>query len=255
MRKALGLTVLLVCSAAVAAADVPELIKKLNAKDNEARRDAARQLAEAGQGAKPALKALTKALKDKDRFVRRYAAEAIGNIGPDAKGSIKELAPLVNDAHQNVRQAAVQALAKLGPAGVPALTRAMQGATSDVQEAAVKALGETGGDAVESLAGIIKDAKLDAAIRTQAVDAVVRMEAKTARKALGSLLDAAKGARGVGNVRQLRLGAITALGLLGTKEDKAVLAYLEGVAKDEKAKDNGLRTACRNAAKRIQSRK
>jgi HEAT repeat protein len=256
VRKALGLVVLLVGAAAAPAADVPDLIKKLGSKDNEERRDAANQLAEAGKAAKPAVKALTKALKDKDRFVRRYAAQALGNVGPDAKGSIKDLAALLEDDHQNVREAAVQALAKMGPSGVPALTKAMKGTSTDVQEGAVKALADAGGDAIDSLVGVIKDEKLNVSLRRQAVDAVVKMEAKTARKAVSALLAAAKSPRGVGqNVGQFRARAITALGTLATPSDKAVVSYLDSVVKDEKQRNVQLKNACLNALKRIQARK
>jgi HEAT repeat protein len=254
VRKLLGLLVLLVGSAAVPAADVPDLIKKLGSKDSDVRRDAASALAEAGKEAKPAIKALTKALKDKDRFVRRYAAQALGNQGADAKGSIKELTALLDDDQQNVRAAAVQALAKMGALGVPALTKAAQGGSSDVQELAITALAEAGTDAIDSLTSVIKNAKVPVSIRQQAVAGVVKMDAKTARKAVPALLDGAKATRGQ-NVRQLRLDSIAALGTLANKSDKSVITYLDGIVKNEKLTDMGLKNACRQALKSIQSRK
>jgi HEAT repeat protein len=251
----MGLMVMLVGAAAAPAADVADLARKLGSKDNEVRRDAASQLAEAGKEAKPALKALTKALKDKDRFVRRYAAQALGNLGADAKGSLKELAALLDDDQQNVRQAAVQALTKMGPLGVPALTRAMKGGSADVKELAVKALADAGTGAIDSLVGVIKDDKLTAPIRSQAVAAVAKMDAETGRKAVSALLAAAKTNRGGQEGRQLRLRAIATLSTLANQGDKAVITYLDGIVKNEKLMDNGLKNACRNALKRIQARK
>jgi HEAT repeat protein len=252
VRKVFGLVVfLLLWTVPAQADDVKELIKKLASKDNEVRRAAAQGLAEAGKDAKPAVAALIKALKDEDRFVRRFSAQAIGNIGPDAKTALKPLAALINDDKENVREAAVQALAKMGSAAVPALTAALRGTSSDVQQLAVKALSKGGSEALPGLLGVVKDPKMLLAIRTQALDAVLAFDAKTAKVGVPILLEVARDRRN----RQLRLECINGLGKIATKTDTAVISYLEGIVKDEKLTDNGLKNTAKKTLKLIEARK
>lgn len=256
-RIVLGLAVLLGGVATLATADeVADLVKKLGSSDSSDRRDAASKLAEPDVNAKPAVKALIKALKDEDRFVRRYAAQALGNVGVGATEAIPALAGLLKDDRENVREAAVQALSRMGSSAVPALAKGLQGASSDVQEGAIKALARTGDSGVPTLTGLVRDPKVDSAIRRRAVEAVLGLGAKSAKSAIPALLDAAKATKAVGREgRQLRLDAITGLGQLATKSDGTVVTYLGGLANDEKLRDMQLKNTAKGALKKIEGRK
>jgi HEAT repeat protein len=253
VRQLLGLLALLVF-AAVSAANVDELIKKLASRDSDVRRGAARDLADLGKDAKPAAKALTAALKDSDRYVRRRSAEALGNIGPDAKDAIGELSKLTGDGDQATRQAAVKALGKMGEAGVPALTKALSGTASDVQENAITALGEVGAAGVPALIGAIRNAKMDSSLRRKALQAVLA-QGSEARAALPALVATVKSRRGVGrDFRLLRIEAINALGRLANKEDAMAVGALDNLVKDAKLRDNGLKNAAKKALAMVQNR-
>src|SRR5207247_638471 len=80
---------LLLCAGMTAeAADIDALVKQLKAKDTDARRQAVKALAEAGQDARSATPALLNSLKDSDLFVRRFAAQALGDIEADPKAAV-----------------------------------------------------------------------------------------------------------------------------------------------------------------------
>jgi HEAT repeat protein len=253
VRKLLGLLVACVWAASLSAADVPELVKKLKSKDNEVRREAAKDLGELGKEAKPAVGALTKALKDEDRFVRRWSAEALGKIGPDAKESIPALEKLLDDGNQPVRDAAIKAIAKMGPDALKALSGAVK-KTSDVQEVAVPALAELGEPAAPALSEAIKDGKMNAALRRKAVAAIVKM-GKPGHVAVPSLAATAKNPMAGGqDGNALRMEAIAALGKLATTSDKAAVTVLDDLAKAEKG-NKQVKDAATKALQAIQSNK
>src|SRR5438445_4084491 len=76
MRPFVSLLPALFLAASAHAADVDALVKKLSNRDSDVRRAAAKELAEMGTEAKPALPALLKALKDDDKFVRRFLSSS-----------------------------------------------------------------------------------------------------------------------------------------------------------------------------------
>lgn len=254
MRKLLGSLVLLALALPSSAADVNDLIKKLSAKDNEVRREAAQGLGELGKDAKPAVDALTKALKDEDRFVRRFSAEALGKIGPDARSAIPGLTALLNDGTLTVREAAIRAIGKMGPDSIPALTKALS-STSDVQEQAVSALASSGPDGVPALTGAIKNPKMSVTLRRQAVDAVVK-QGKDGRSAIGALTEVVKNARVGGGQEgnRFRIAAADGLGKLATKSDSSAIAALEEVTKRDKD-NNQVKAAAKRALAAITSKK
>ena len=252
MRKLLGVLLVCVGAASVAAEDVSGLINKLKSRDNEVRREAAKELGEKGKDAKAAVGPLTAALKDSDRFVRRWSAEALGKIGPDAKTSIPALEKLLDDGSQPVREAAIRAIAKMGPEALPALTKAVK-STSDVQEVAVPALAELGEPAARPLADAIKDGKMNASLRRKAVAAVVKL-GKAGHVAVPALVLSVKKPAGGQEGNQLRLESIAALGALATKEDKDAVALLDGIVKDEKQMNKQLKNAASKALQAIQSK-
>lgn len=144
-----GALLLLVSSVASAQSDVKELISKLEGKDSDEQRAAAKALAEMGTDAKSAIKPLTKSLNNKDMFVRRFSAEALGNIGPDAKSAISDLTRLMRDERKEVQVAAVEAIGKMGPSGIDALISAVRDPNNepDVRRKGAQGLGKLGAPA------------------------------------------------------------------------------------------------------------
>src|SRR5260370_40669517 len=117
MKKLLGAAAAFLCLVvSVQAADVEDLVKQLKDKDPDIRRKAAKELADVGADAKPAVPALVASLKDNDLFVRRFSAQALGAIGPDAQGALPALQKIVKDGNEKkeVQEAAVLAIGKMG---------------------------------------------------------------------------------------------------------------------------------------------
>lgn len=255
MRRFLSVILIgAVATLSAPAADTTDLVKKLSSKDNEIRRNAARDLSELGAEAKPAIKALTMALGDEDRFVRRFAAQALGAIGPEAKSAVPALTKLLDDDKPQVREAAVKALAKMGPAAVPALNKALAG-TPDVQEIAINALSTAGKEGITGLTSAIRNTKTPANLRRKAIE-VLLPQGKEARSAIAALTEVVKkpGAGGQeGNL--LRVDAINALGRLATSEDKSAVAALDAIVKDEKLRNNQIKNASKKALEAIRKRK
>jgi len=118
-------------------------IEKLEHKDVEVRRSAAKALQKMGPGAKEAVPVLIKALQDKDELVRTNAAFALGRVGPEAEQAVPNLIKALEDEDRNVRVIAVQALGSIGPEAkqsVPAFTRALQDEKYKVRTSATRAL-------------------------------------------------------------------------------------------------------------------
>src|SRR5436190_19789002 len=149
MRTVLGMGVLILAIATVSAAEgaeVRDLIKKLQSKDSDVRRDAAKSLSALGSGAKLAVPALRKALADSDLFVRRFSAEALGSIGVAAKDAVPELTLAMRDSRKEMQLAAVDALTKVGPSAIHALISAVKDTSRDpvVRRKAAEGLGKIG---------------------------------------------------------------------------------------------------------------
>ncbi len=202
MKRLLGLVCAALCVAASArGADVDALVKQLKAPDEEARRGAAKSLAELGPEAKAAVPDLATALKDKDLYVRRFAAQALGEVGPDAKAAVPALKDALGDSKKEVGEAAAVALAHLGPDGVAVLT------------------------------DLLKDKKKDVVLRRKAVEGLGKAgaDAKPALPLLADLLSDS----------DLRADAAVALGDLGptAKDDKVIEALREAAGKKDKDKN------------------
>jgi HEAT repeat protein len=228
MKRLLGFVAVLALAAAANAADVKELVKQLKSSDNDARRAAAKALAEAGTEAKPAVEPLTKALKDDDLFVRRFAAQALGQIGPDAKAAVPGLAAVLKD----------------------------KGEKKEVQEAAATALGKIGKPGVAALAAAVKDAKQEVMVRKAAATALGEI-GPDARDALPALTDtlAPKPVKGKNppDISDIRAELVTALGKIAKADDKEVVDALQAVA-DEKSRSN-IKKLASDALKAIKERK
>jgi HEAT repeat protein len=233
MKTLLGVVAFLglVVPGLVRGGEVEDLIKQLKAKDPDARRAAAKALAETGADAKPAVAALVGALKDSDLFVRRFAAQALGEIGPDAaKEAVPALGALLKDNKEK----------------------------KEVQEAATIALGKLKMGSVPALIEVVKDKDKDLALRRKAVEALgaVGAEAKpaipTLIDALGDLEPPAKGKKP--KPFELRNEAAAALGEIATPDDKEVLEALKGAMGVVRGKDNFKKIAG-DAIKKIEGKK
>jgi HEAT repeat protein len=224
MKKLLGVVAMgLFLTFSALAADVETLIKQLKDTDSDARRAAAKALAEAGGDARAAAPALVKALKDKDMFVRRFAAQALGEIGADPKEV------------------------------VPGLKKALDDPRKEVQEAAAVALGKMGGDAVAPLAAVVKDGGREPEVRRKAVEALGAIGAE-ARPAVTVLIDALKGGGGknkkMANPADIRVEVAIALGNIASPGDKEVISALQDLT-DKKQRDRTLKKAANESLQKL----
>jgi HEAT repeat protein len=225
MRKLFGVVALGLCLVVSAfAADIEDLVKQLKNGDNDARRAAAKALADAGGDAKAATSALVAALKDKDKFVRRFAAQALGEIGAEPREA------------------------------VPGLKKALKDPQKEVQEAAATALGKMGPEAVAPLADVVKDGDCEPAVRRKAVEALAALGAK-ARPAVPTLLEALKGGGGgkkkMANPADIRTEVVIALGNIASSGDKQVISALEEMT-GKKQKNRNLKQAANEALRKLQ---
>jgi HEAT repeat protein len=233
MKRLLGVAVVFLCltSAVRADVDVDELVKQLKDKDVDVRRKAAKDLADAGAEAKPAVAALTSALmKDNDLFVRRFAAQALGSVGNDAKDAIPSLEKVIKNPKER----------------------------KEVQEAAVTAVSKIGKGGVTLLGAVVADTDFDITVRRMAAEGLGSMGAD-AKDALPALVDAVKGVVPKGkkadNTNDIRLEAASALGEIATPKDKDALEALKKMNADKGAKKNKpLFDAVNAAVKKIEAR-
>jgi HEAT repeat protein len=231
MKPLLGAAAILCLAVAAQAADVDDLVKQLKDKNADVRRKAAKDLADAGADARPALPVLVAALKDNDLFVRRFSAQAVGAIGPDAVSALPTLQKMVKDPNEKM----------------------------EVQEAAVTAIGKMGKGGVSFLGGIVKDAGNDIALRRRAAEALGAI-GPDAKDAMPALTDALKGVVPKGKKldkdNDIRLEAADALGEIAGPEDKSVSSALKAINAEKGAKKNKtLFDTINGAVKKIEARK
>jgi len=214
------------CISTADAAEVKELIEKLQSKDSDVRRAAAKELAELGSEASGAVPELTRALRDRDLFVRRFAAEALGKIGPNAKSSIPELTLALNDERKEVQLAAIDALGQMGSASTQALTAALRDPNKDpaVRRKAAVGLGKIGGEA-RGAVPVMSDILLGK----------IKMTKETRRK---------------GNDDDIRVEVATALGRIAKPEDKVAINALKAVS-EGKQRNRMLQKAAADSLRRL----
>jgi HEAT repeat protein len=227
MKRFLGVVGIVLCATMARSAEVGDLIKKLKEGDNDARRAAAKALAEGGAESKSAVPALIFALRrDKDLFVRRFSAQALGDIGPDAKSAIPALTAALNDSKQEVQIAAAGALGKLGPSGI------------------------------EALIGILKDDSKDPTTRRQAVDSLSHA-GDGAHAAVPVLTALVKGTAGKNKKKMapedLRVDAANVLGSLAKPSDKEAISALEALGDKKSKAPRGLKQAANMALRKIKN--
>jgi HEAT repeat protein len=217
--------------AAVHSADIDDLVKQLKDKEADVRRKAAKELADAGADAKPAVPVLVAALKDNDLFVRRFSAQALGAIGEDAQSALPALEKIVKDPNEK----------------------------KEVQEAAIVAVGKMGKGSVKLLGAFVKDTNYEAALRRRAAEALGAL-GTDARDALPALTEALKGVVPKGKKldkdTDIRLEAADALGNIAGPDDKEVLSALKAINAEKGAKKNKtLFDTISTAVKKIEARK
>jgi HEAT repeat protein len=222
-----GLGVALGLVASVFGADVAEMVKQLKDPDADARRAAAKALADAGGDARAAVPALVAALKDKDLYVRRFAAQALGQVGASPGDAVTALKAALNDPHREVQEAAAASLAKMGPA------------------------------AAAALAAVAREADREPEVRRRAVESLGAL-GRDARAALPVLVQVLKGTGGpgkkmmMGGTADVRVAAATALGNIARSSDKEAVAALQSMT-DKKQRDRSLRQAAQMSLQKIKS--
>jgi HEAT repeat protein len=200
----------------------------LTAPDWTTRRQAGLALGRIGLTEEISLPAVKTALTDKHELVRAAAAEVLGGSGftPDELAPL--LAKLLDDPAPEVRRAAVMGLGKLGASArssVPRIIKLAQAAENsadkkdpDLRVSCIAAFGGIGPAAKEAaplLLAWLKSADAPKA-RQQIIDALGRIKAKDASKALEPLL-----------VKDTSEGAAAALALWRIENSQAALAFLQ----------------------------
>lgn len=177
-----------------------------------------------------ALQPLLTALHTADPMKRQNAIRAFGERGgPDAAGALRWVA--TTDRDDAVVEAAVEALAHMGsPEAVTALlTIAEDPRRRESCVSALASLGEAKADWIARGFG-----HADPAVRVATVQALARMKQPRATQRLLAALDDREA--------PVRLEAVSALNLLGSRQGEAKLAELAGTDPD---------TGVRNAARKI----
>jgi HEAT repeat protein len=235
MRKLVGgLVMVLFVGVSVLGADVEGLIAKLKDTDTDARRAAAKALAEAGGDAKAATPALVEALKDRDMFVRRFSAMALGEIGADPKEAVAGLRGALNDSRKEVQEAAAIALGKMGKEAVGPLVAVIKDTNreTEVRRKAAESLGSIGPDAHEALPTLVNGLRIP--------------DPNDKKKKMAMM----KGP----NLNDIRVEVATALGNIANADDKAAITVLQALT-DRRQRDRTLQKAAREALQKIQANK
>jgi HEAT repeat protein len=160
----IGLKAILSCCCLLAGCGtdrVDGLIDQLGHADVKVRRAAARQLADLGREAEPAVPALNDAITDQDREVRRLAIHAISQVGPQADSFLQTLINALDDDELSVRLAAALAINRIAPdedAHQEVLVSAMKMGEGGIIVAVGQA-GENSAWAVPTLIGLLVDSR------------------------------------------------------------------------------------------------
>jgi HEAT repeat protein len=235
MRRCIpGVLVLwLVVAFTLPGADLEALIKQTKSKDADERRNAYKDLADAGSEAKVVVPVLLDGLKDPDKYVRRFAAQSLTKMEDlDTKKVLPILSRIAGD----------------------------KGELSEVQEAVVGAMGKMGTGAVDPLAKVLKDTDKDLAVRRRAALSLGDIGPSGGKGSLTALMDVMneKGdntkKKGPPNLEgNIRTDAVSAMGKIATAKDEAVIKYLESLAA-EKNKDKNFKATINGALKEIKAR-
>jgi HEAT repeat protein len=176
VRRWLGLTIL-VGLAACASHAVDRHVEALRTGNPDARRNAAKALAEMGEGARAAVMPLAAALGDPETTVRWSAAAALGRIGPEAEPAVPALVRALDDPSPGVRQASLWALRRIGKTGlreaISALIGTLRSPEAGLRWSAAVSLERLGAEALPALPELERVAyeDTDGAVRLAALEA------------------------------------------------------------------------------------
>jgi HEAT repeat protein/S1-C subfamily serine protease/uncharacterized Zn finger protein (UPF0148 family) len=214
-----------------AVAQIPNLIRRLEAKDASARLDAVQSLGKIGTEANLAFGQLFKALKDSDALVRRAATDAVERVPPH-KTDVPMLCEICKSPEENLQTKilAIKALGKLGADGrdaLPVIVEAIKGKDELLKRAAFPSLISIGPETkdVPLLVDFLKGTDSD--YRKMAAEALIRLGPK-AKPALPNLKELLKN-----DDKVLRLAAARAIELMGKAGRDAVAALKESLKDDE----------------------
>jgi HEAT repeat protein len=229
------LTIWLGCGepAKPASPEVKTAIKELGASIGIRRIGAAERLGNMGPDAEAAVPALVKTLqKDESIKVRLAAAKALQNIKSNSKSSISGLCAVVGKEGEQggIRNVSMQALGEIGlssPEVTRTLVNLMSNETDEVflRATAAKTLAKLRPISQESVKALIDALAYHPKVAEGAIEGLASMELS----AIPALTNGLKDSR-----REIRLGAATALGKMGTKASDTVPALCE-VLKDPDA--------------------
>ena len=137
------------CPAVAQIRDEPAeaLIKQLDDKDVEKRRDAAYELVRRGDSSEAAIKALGKATSDSDTQVQVQALTGLARAGKNSQAIIPELIQCLSHRDDQVRYRAAAALGAIGTASIEPITANWDKASNTAKIAAAQALAIIGPDA------------------------------------------------------------------------------------------------------------
>ncbi len=172
-----------------AKATVPALIKALDDKDPDVRREVLFALAAIGPDAAPATDAVLEEFADPNVPNRAVAAFALGKIGPAAKAALPKLQEELRSEDQLVRVASAFALVNVAPnsepivtMAIPVLVHGLDSSVAAARRGAAEALGKIGKPARAAAEGALQAATLDP-------DETVRREALRALESMGAVVD------------------------------------------------------------------
>jgi HEAT repeat protein/S1-C subfamily serine protease len=169
------------------------LIKALDERDPQSKREAAEKLGELGEDARKAVPGLAKNLKDQDESVRLGCAQALELIGGVSASELPAIVEVLKDSNADIRKACAGALGKMGPQGGDAagpLAELLKDPETVVRKAAASSLGKIGPPAkaaVPQLAKALKDDQ-SSAVRGEAARSLARMGPQAVLKDLTDAL-------------------------------------------------------------------
>jgi uncharacterized protein (TIGR02996 family) len=212
--------------ARLGAAAVPGLTARLGAEPRQVRSCAARALADIGPPAAVALPALAALLTDPDEWVRQAAIAAVGKVGAPAEAA-RVLRPCFRDRQGGVRAAAVRLCRELGPASLPLLPEMLDLLATEeeysISTELHRALGGLAAAAPEAVAALRELLRAPGPMRLQACFALAQSGpgAAAAVPELLALLDS--------DEEMARRAAAEALGRMGPAAAVAVPRLLRWV--------------------------
>jgi HEAT repeat protein len=206
---------------------VPALTRALSDRSEYVRADAANSLGQLRPRAAAVVPELARGLRDKSYVVRGAAAWALGRFGAEAADAVPGLADTLRDEHALVRCMGAMSLGRLKGEGADDRLKALlKDPDRRVQVWAAFALTRTGAvDCTATLEATLRDPDNKLA----AAQALAEVGGPGGRSALPILISEAARDR----PREYRLGAICALGMLGSDAGEALPVLEAAMGEDD----------------------